>query len=427
MGGVSTDKAKRNRGYQNTFYNKPVGDDGKKQSYYINRAKVINRIKRKGAVPTSSSRKKYGLETEEINKILKENGHPEVRFDCLAINPRTKGGKDKQVCEDEGVNINKFDWRTLHDYMWMLKNTGRYIKSSKFSTYFGAVRSYKAGDVYRILTKAGCATMDTDIRPCLKETVKLVEANTELGGQLGVQLSRLGGLLVLWKSHPELKKMEADFQRLDAAWRKLNNKTEAKQIETKEAESLTVNYPEFAKLVFDKYGKDSEENLLMKMFQEAPTRFEILKLAVGGDSGNRINLPSGKGKIVSYTFEKYKTEAVFGKIEGRYSAPTSKLIVDYLKKNNKVKKLFTKPGFIKKMIDGTGIERTKTVNTGTINFLRKLYVSTYLEPKATADERERISLLMRHSPLTSLKYLREIIKQAIEIPDNTPTYQGDDK
>ena len=48
------------------------------------------------------------------------------------------------------------------------------------------------------------------------------------------------------------------------------------------------------------------------------------------------------------------------------------------------------------------------MNTGSINLLRKSYVSTALAgPSLSALDRETLAFAMKHSPMTSPSYLRE--------------------
>jgi len=380
------------------------GKNSEKLAY----AKLVNRIK-SGVMPQQATLVKFDITDTQLNELRKNAGHAPVNTACISVNPRTTSGENNQVCPPS------FSWKALHDYMWQLIDSG-IEKTSRYKTYFGSRNGYEAGFVYNVLKTAGFNLDVNDIRPYLSETTKIMDAARSLGGKKGIQLDRVGAILVMIKQHPELRKLKKAYADLDAAFRRFNNAKEAEDIERRESETITLKYPQLVDKVSKKYGKASEEYLLLKMFYETPSRFEILKLNVGGTTGNRIIIPP-KGNV-QYIFEKYKTVAIFGKVQGVYSAATSKLIRAYTNKGKS--KLFTAPNFIKNMLDNLGIERTETVNTGTINLLRKIYVSTHLTPKAKAGEREKIALLMRHSPLTSLKYLRDFKG---DIPKNTPEYK----
>ena len=75
------------------------------------------------------------------------------------------------------------------------------------------------------------------------------------------------------------------------------------------------------------------------------------------------------------------------------------------KMSNYVNKMLTKAGVKKEKSDP---DYQPNFNVGSINLLRKSYVTKALkDPSLSELYREKLALAMKHSPDTSVKYLRE--------------------
>jgi hypothetical protein len=296
--------------------------------------------------------------------------------------------------------------------------------------------SYEAGSVYNTLKDMGCTSIEDNIVPCLqrpKQVLKAIQTrkNANKGGrgviQMNSQLLNFGGLLLMMRKHPRLKQLLKDeYEFLDREFKIMKNTVAAQQLEKQDNERVTHNYKEMVKLVEDTFQKHSKEYLIVKMFEETPSRWEILKLGINTNSGNRIVIDKKK-KEVSYVFEEYKTKRVFGVVKGKYSKAVSKLIIDYVAANPGQSTLFGRDkSFVRAMFDRLAqadprFERTRTVNVGDINLLRKMYASSYFgNTRMNAAEREKLAILMRHSPMMTLRYLRS--KKDVTIPANTHVY-----
>lgn len=333
-------------------------------------------------------------------------------------------------------DVNDTSWRMVHHWMHWLANSGRYDENSKFNQYYGKEGSYEAGTTYNILKDMGCMSIEDNIVPCLQRPKEVLHAiqtrkNPNKGGrviiQLNSQLLNFGGLLLMMRKHPRLKQLlEEEYEFLDREYRIMKNTVAAQQLEKQDNEKITHNYKEMVRLVEDTFQKHSKEYLIVRMFEETPSRWEILKLGINTNAGNRIVIDKKK-KEVSYVFEEYKTKRVFGVVKGKYSKAVSKLIIDYVAANPGQSTLFGRDkSFVRVMFDKLSqavprFERTRTVNVGDINLLRKMYASSYFgNTRMNAAEREKLAILMRHSPMMTLRYLRS--KKDLTIPANTHVY-----
>ena len=174
------------------------------------------------------------------------------------------------------------------------------------------------------------------------------------------------------------------------------------------------------------------------MYGEAPSRDDMFDLQIvdkDGKDAKKVNdgynylvLPrTGNATIV---FVKYKTAGFFGVVKIPLTSSTTNLIRDYVKNNpvtiatqkgtlfgkakmsNKVRDMLIKAGI--KTVEQT--KRGAKVNVGSINLLRKAYVTDYFEnnPKMTEQERIDLATAMRHSPVVTETYVRKVYKEVNE-------------
>ena len=155
-------------------------------------------------------------------------------------------------------------------------------------------------------------------------------------------------------------------------------------------------------------------NRVDKNFKDPLVKKELLKI----NNGNILYVPDDARKQVTLAFHVYKTSSTYGVTFVDYSLQLStdiRLYIDQLK--NKMY-LFGKgkmTAYVGKMLLDAGVKKKSNdpeyrpgFNTGSVNLLRKSYVSRALnDPSLSAVDRETLAFAMKHSPMTSPSYLRE--------------------
>jgi hypothetical protein len=168
------------------------------------------------------------------------------------------------------------------------------------------------------------------------------------------------------------------------------------------------------KLIYDKFGKNSKENIILSLFIEAPKRDDFhLKIVENKnqiiDKTNYIIVPKNKSKNIQLYIQTHKTS---GKYDAQYENITKALsaeIRQYIddKKLNYNDYLFNKKiqPDIKRMFLAVNKPKLNGVNQ-----LRHLVISNTLnQPNITLEEANRLAQTMKHSVKTQASYRRLII------------------
>ena len=117
---------------------------------------------------------------------------------------------------------------------------------------------------------------------------------------------------------------------------------------------------------------------------------------------NYIVIP--KTRELTLIVNEYKTSNKYGQIKIKLSLQLSNLIRKYIQKEGLLNgdylfgdKYLT--SFVSKMNKQIDIK-------GSISYFRQMSVSDLLSQAPSAEERQKLSSLMKHSPISQLKYLR---------------------
>ena len=176
-------------------------------------------------------------------------------------------------------------------------------------------------------------------------------------------------------------------------------------------ESL-ITFPEYLKLVKEKWGENSKMYLLGRLYDQVTMRddFQLMivsKSADVTDDKNYLVVPkTGQLKVVMNVFKtsnKYKIEPI------KLDESLSKLLREFMKKNN------LKQGdylFGNKKLTSYISNNNQLIGVkGGTNTYRHMKTTEILsDPDLTEEQRIELSLKMAHSPLSQLKYVRNKIK-----------------
>ena len=271
-------------------------------------------------------------------------------------------------------------------------------------------------DINIVFRLTGC----TELQTCLKTFKKIKKAleesqqiqNPELKYGINSKKGMVQSILFVIDTFkiplkPDIKKLYSNyFDELKIA---SSNLTKMRQ---NNPEYAVMLFPAYLDKVKEKYGENSKEFLIAKLYSEIPARdnfgnLEIVPTLRQNDNttDNYIVVPRNKIAPLKVVIQTYKTIARYGKKIIYLSPELSTMIRQYIITNSLTDKLFPKNGkgltaFITKMNKQVGL-------SGGINTLRKMYASTVLSNKdITPAERLKLAGEMMHSPIMSLNYER---------------------
>jgi hypothetical protein len=155
-------------------------------------------------------------------------------------------------------------------------------------------------------------------------------------------------------------------------------------------------------------------NRVEKNFKDPVVKKKLLDI----NAGNILYVPDDARKPVTLAFHVYKTSNTYGITFVPFSIPLSTDIRNYISQLRNKTYLFGKgkmSSYVGKMLFDAGVKKKTNdteykpgLNTGSINLLRKSYVSTaFAAESLCAIDRETLAFAMKHSPMTSPSYLRE--------------------
>lgn len=401
----------------------------------------------------------------EINEATKRQIREQERQKSLAMTAKEnadelrdlhKGMKEKfkgqivEITEEDKVSIKNIA-------NWMRKGLSREKQRSigTLENRFGTNTNYKNGQLYRVFNRWRPTECDDDITHCLKDMKGLLDfvatMKTESGKrggpvrdlEVGTKMAYLEAVSITMEEYPLIDhagELKAQYEMLQHARMEYKAKVGARKLVKKESESITFTFSEMAQKLKSHFGADSWQHMYMSMYGEAPSRddmFDLLIVDKDGKDPKKVNdgynylvLPkNGKATIV---FVKYKTAGFFGVVKVPLTSGTTSLIRKYIKGNpmtiaiqkgtlfgkakmsDKVRKMLIEGGI--KTSDQT--KRGAKVNVGSINLLRKAYVTDKFENNPSMTEEERIDLAsaMRHSPVVTESYVRKVFKEVNENP-----------
>jgi len=344
-----------------------MGKEAVKKHYDANKqkvlkSKVIARIK-KGSVPQKASLDTHDISLEELNKIRKDAG-----FDPIAEikEPRKR------------TKPFKFDMTNVHDTYNKLAEEGK-VKPTTAETHYklfrGLVGETPIKDFYK--NKDFEKLKDDTYNPntaasSAAAVLNVLDTNTELKDKVG----------------------ETIYKEVQELFNELKIKKEQHNINRQQTEEVP-KFSEIVKRVENENAKESQEVLLINLYDNITARNDYEELSFDTKEPNHIDLENGTITIREFkkTSKKYQPIVDY---------PLNKKVLGLLKESysaNPRDKVFTKK--IRSIF--------KKAKIG-IDLMRHAKVSEELNGSKIKDEKKREDLRqkMLHSPMTQLSYVRKL-------------------
>ena len=341
----------------------------RQQNYYKNHKNEIN----------AKRRNIYNLGKAKLNPQEEEYDHEEASEETY----QTDFSKSKSISYDEIINA---------------LNTLDITKGS---------RDKYTQDIKRLMILTEC---DNFIK-CLKDYKKIIgiinDSKKPNGEAYSVNTRKALFQMILYLIDKlqlpiSIKIKQQYIQQFDIY------KISSNDYSTEKQETAPIyTFKEYLEKVKDEYGVDSKIYVLSKLHSEITLRDDfILKIVPSiqetDENENYIIVPI-KDKL-TIIINNYKTSNKYGEIKVKLSTSLSNLIRDYMSKeklgNNDY--LFGNKNlsnFVSNINKKIGIK-------GGINEYRKMSVTDLINSKPTAQQRQKLAEIMKHAPLTQLKYLR---------------------
>jgi hypothetical protein len=178
-------------------------------------------------------------------------------------------------------------------------------------------------------------------------------------------------------------------------------------------EEPVMKFSQFIDKVKREFGEKSKMYAIVKLYDEVPVRDDfqlkvVDKVADTKDTNFNyiLTYPSKNSKVILNNF---KTKEMYGAIKESISKETTKLLRDYMKNNNiKVGDYLFGSDKLSSFI--TANNNKLGVNKGFSTY-RHMKISEELGKVKSIPERQALASVMGHSPMTQLKYIRNLIKE----------------
>ena len=324
------------------------------------KTKVIARIK-KGSIPQKASLDKFGIDLTELNRIRKEAGfdpiealkEPRKRYKAFTLTDIHD--TYNKLAEDKVVSPN-----TAETHYKIIKNL---IGDTPVKDYYKQ-QKYKelTDDKYNPNTAASS----------MAAVLNVLDTNAELLDKVGTEI------------HENIKEL----------FNELKVKKEQFNITRQQTETVE-KFGDIIKRVENDNAEDSEEVLLVNLYDNITVRNDFEDLSFDTNEPNHIDLNEG-----TITIRKFK------KTNNKYNP-----IIDY-KLNKKVMELLknSHEKFPREKVFTKKIRSIfKKAKIG-VDMLRHSKVSTELAGSKIKDatKREELRQKMLHSPMTQLSYVRKL-------------------
>ncbi|CAL6398448.1 unnamed protein product [Bathycoccus prasinos] len=401
-------------------------------------------------------------ETERLQgEVLEQmNLTQNLRDDVRGLDQRMK----QMVVEEQGRRVvvpagEQFTLETIHDHFWMpvgtegkprgweIDRAGKRASETTIKIRFGSKKNYRSGQIYNFFTKYMSDECFKNVRNCLKraklEPVLTKIREDELANPI-TTLNYLQALFVLLNNYPGLlPEFKPDLDWLNSFNAKAKLATSA-YIAEKTKYTIPFNFTQIRELFEDRFGKNTDPYTYISIYGEAPSRDDwgmvmINPPAMDGQKEKKMNyIVRGDDGIWTFFLNVYKTAKFFDfkRFDTQFSPEVSKIIDAHIKRN-KYKDgdyIFGKPkkgGGMSSIVTGwlidagvkDGLPAKETETPGAINILRHAYVTEYFPDS----DRQKLSEALKHSPLTTPFYVREIdpklTEKMLEIQKNKISYE----
>lgn len=178
-------------------------------------------------------------------------------------------------------------------------------------------------------------------------------------------------------------------------------------------EEPVMKFSQFIDKVKREFGEKSKMYAIVKLYDEVPVRDDfqlkvVDKVADTKDTNFNyiLTYPSKNSKVILNNF---KTKEMYGAIKESISKETTKLLRDYMKSNNiKIGDYLFGSDKLSSYI--TTNNNKLGVNKGFSTY-RHMKISEELGKVKSIPERQALASVMGHSPMTQLKYVRNLINE----------------
>ena len=351
----------------------------------LNRARQAHYYEKNKAEINAKRREKYSQKkTTEPSEPISPK---EESIDLAKENHKTDFKKSKSISYEEAINaLNTLD---ISD---------------------GSRDKYKQ-DVKRLLSLTQC----TNIIKCFKDyknVIDTIHSATKPNSQpysVNTKKSLFQMIIYLIDKLqlPISAKIKQQYlKQFDISKISSNDHTKEKQ-----ENILIPSFNDYLKSVREKFGSDSKEFVLSSLYHELTLRDDYqLKIISSSKEAtdnkeNYIIVP--KTSALTLIINHYKTSKKYGQIKAKLSLELSKMIRKYIKRENLVFGDFL---FGNKPLTSFVTKFNKQIHiNGGISLFRMMSVSDLLKNNPSAEERQKLAELMKHAPLTQLKYLHNNI------------------
>ena len=377
-------------------------------------------------------------------------------------------GKIVEVDREEIFSIDTITHYFIRNPGFVGRNSSEQRRPSTLKNYFGISVDKdgkkrwdgKSGYFSRFFNQWREGHCSKDVRPCLRDVDDLLtwlQNEQRIWKKATSKLAVLIPLLVVLSEYPPLRDQplaKSTLAKLETYKSKLDAGVRVEGTERREHESVS-RFKDIKEAIYDRFqkkndipvhtGKIHKAWIYIKMYDEQPVRddwgslkimFEdvprmflnrveknfkdpvVKKKLLDINAGNILYVPDDARKPVTLAFHVYKTSNTYGITFVPFSIPLSTDIRNYISQLRNKTYLFGKgkmSSYVGKMLFEAGVKKKTNdpeykpgLNTGSINLLRKSYVSTaFAAESLCAIDRETLAFAMKHSPMTSPSYLRE--------------------
>ena len=377
-------------------------------------------------------------------------------------------GKIVEVDREEIFSIDTITHYFIRNPGFVGRNSSEQRRPSTLKNYFGISVDKdgnkrwdgKSGYFSRFFNQWREGHCSKDVRPCLRDVDDLLtwlQNEQRIWKKATSKLAVLIPLLVVLSEYPPLRDQplaKSTLAKLETYKSKLDAGVRVEGTERREHESVS-RFKDIKEAIYDRFqkkndipvhtGKIHKAWIYIKMYDEQPVRddwgslkimFEdvprmflnrveknfkdpvVKKKLLDINAGNILYVPDDARKPVTLAFHVYKTSNTYGITFVPFSIPLSTDIRTYISQLRNKTYLFGKgkmSSYVGKMLFDAGVKKKTNdpeykpgLNTGSINLLRKSYVSTaFAAESLCAIDRETLAFAMKHSPMTSPSYLRE--------------------
>jgi len=371
-------------------------------SYYDNKKDIILQ-RRKDKRAALRAQKQATEPVIETPPVIENSQHPPIVFDFSAhiVNDDEDVKKFNQQMSNVIDETPKYN---LAQSIAKLQQLG--MKDQNLKTYINSIK--------QLMRITGCE----DLVDCLKDSdkiINLIENGKKKNGSAGYATNSKIGLYQVIVYIIDAFKLDINKEPYNK--QRLLHKIEDETRVENNKEKLVPTWEELLTKTKTKYGPDSKEYVMIRLYQRVPSRDDFKLLITDKLDGydTKINyLVLRYGKPSKVILHQFKTADKYGKSSFVLSAELSQLVNDYRFKhkinlNNYLFGTMPQTGFISKTLKDLGYGDQSVYNQTGISFLRKMSASN--TPTETPEQKLDLANKMGHSTNTQKHYKSKISKK----------------